>query len=51
MSAIASQITDVSIVYSTVSSGADKKNIEAYRHWPLWGDFTGDRLSPNKKGQ
>ena len=34
MSAIASQITSLTIVYPTVYSGAD---------WPLCGEFTGDR--------
>ena len=47
----ASQITSVSIVYSTVYSGADIKNIKAPRHWPLWGEFTGDRWIPLTKGQ
>ena len=37
MSAMASQITSVSIVYSTVCSGKDKKY-----HWPFLGEFTGD---------
>ena len=35
-----SQITSLTIVYSTVYSGADKKNIKAPRHWPLRGEFT-----------
>ena len=43
MSAIASQITSLTIVYSIVYSDADKKNIKAPRHWPLCGEFTGDR--------
>ena len=31
---------------------ADKKiNIKALRHWPLWGEFTGDRFFPHTKGQ
>ena len=47
---IASQITSVSIVYSTVSSGVHKK-IKAPRHWPLWGEFTGDRWISRTKGQ
>ena len=34
---MASQITTVSIVCSTVCSGTDKK-IKASRHWPLWGN-------------
>ena len=40
MTAMASQITGVSIVYSTVCSDADKKTIKAPRHWPLWEEFT-----------
>ena len=28
-----------------------KENIEALRHWPLWGEFTGDRWIPRTKGQ
>ena len=39
--AIASQITSLTIVYSTGYSDADKK-IKAPRHWPLCGEFTGD---------
>ena len=50
MRAMASQITTVSIVYPTVCSGADK-NIKTLRHWPLWGEFTGDRWIPFTKGQ
>ena len=42
MSAMAYQITSHTIVYSTVYSGTDKKNIKAPRHWPLWGDSTGE---------
>ena len=41
MGAIASQITGLTIVYSTVFSGADKKNIKAPRHWPLCGNSPG----------
>ena len=43
MGAMASQITSLVIVYSTVHSGGDQTNIKAPRHWPLCGDFTGDR--------
>ena len=33
---MASRITSLTIVYSTVYSGADhKENIKAPRHWPL----------------
>ena len=35
MGAIASQITSLTIVYPTVYSGADQRNIKAPRHWPL----------------
>ena len=27
------------------------KNTKAPRHWPLWGEFTGDRWIPRTKGQ
>ena len=27
------------------------ENIKAPRHWPLWGEFTGDRWIPRTKGQ
>ena len=51
MSAMESQITGVSIVYLTVSSGANKENIKVSRHWTLRGEFTGDRNIPRTKGQ
>ena len=52
MGAGASQITSLTIVYSTVYSDADeKKNIKAPRHWPLRGEFTGDRWIPRTNGQ
>ena len=28
-----------------------KENFKAQRHWPLWGEFTGDRWIPLTKGQ
>ena len=40
MSAVASQITSVSIVSSTVCSGADQRKIKAPHHWPLCGEST-----------
>ena len=43
MSAIASQITSLAIVYSTVYPGADQRKQKGLRHWPLCGEFTGDR--------
>ena len=50
MRAMASQITSLTSVCSIVYSGADQ-NIKAPRHWPLWGEFTGDRWIPRTKGQ
>ena len=49
MGTMASQITSLTIVYSTVYS--DAENIEAQRHWPLCGEFTGDRWIPRTNGQ
>ena len=52
MSTMVSQITSLTTVYSTVYSGTDyKKNTKAPRHWPLCGEFTGDRWIPRTKGQ
>ena len=51
MGEMASQITGITIVYSTVYSGADLKKIKAPRHWLLCGEFSGDGLIPRKKGQ
>ena len=46
MGTMASKITSLAVVYLTVYSGVDKKNIKAPRHWPLCGEFTGDRWIP-----
>ena len=51
MSAMASQITSLTIVYSTVYSGPDQRNIKALRHWPLCREFTADKLIPRTNGQ
>ena len=45
MSAMMPQVTQSFIQAHT------KENIKALRHWPLWGEFTGDRLIPRTKGQ
>ena len=45
MGAMASQITSLTIVYSIVYLGADRRKHQT-RHWPLWGEFTGN--SPHK---
>ena len=51
-SAMASQITSLTIVYPSVySRRRSKENIKAPRHWSLWGEFTGDRWIPRTKGQ
>ena len=51
MSAKASQITSVSIVCSTVCSGADKKKThESSASLAFGGKFTGDRSIPRTKG-
>ena len=43
MSTMASQITSLTIVYSTVYFQAQiKENTKAPRHWPLCGEFTGE---------
>ena len=46
MSAAASQITRLTVVYSPVHI---KENIKAPRHWCLWWEFTGDRWIPRTK--
>ena len=51
MSAMASQITGVSIVYQLFAQAQIKENIKVSRHWPLRREFTGDRWIPRTKGQ
>ena len=52
MGAMASEITSLTIVYSTVYSDADqRKHKKAQRHWPLCGEFTGDRWNSHTNGQ
>ena len=50
MSAMASQFTCVSVVFSTFCADVEE-NIKAPRHLPLWGEFTGDQWIPRTKGQ
>ena len=40
MTMIASQITSLAVVYSTVYLDADQRKHQAPRHWPLCGEFT-----------
>ena len=53
MSAMASKITNLTIVYSPVYmiQAHIKQNTKAMRHWPLWGEFTGDRWIPRTEDQ
>ena len=52
MSAMASQITSLTVVYATVySRRRSKKDITAPRHWPLCREFTSNRWNPRTKGQ
>ena len=48
MSTMAFKITSLTIVYSTVYSGPDQRNLKALCHWPLCGKFTGDQWIPRK---
>ena len=50
-SAMASLITGVSIVYSTVCSGADQRKYERLDSLVLWGESTDARWIPLTKGQ
>ena len=49
MTMMASQITSLTVVYSTVYSDADKKNIKDPRYWPLCGEFTGTGEFPAQR--
>ena len=51
MGAMASQITSLTIVYSTINLAQIKENIKAPRHLHLCGEFTGHRSIPRTKGQ
>ena len=52
MSAMASQITRLTIVYSTVYSGTDERNASKLRvTGPLWAEFTGGRWIPRTRDQ
>ena len=51
MGAMGSQITGISIVYSTVCSGAHQRKHHSPRHWPLLGESIGGRWVPLTKEQ
>ena len=50
MSMMASEITSLTIVYSTIQSDTEE-NIKVPRHWPLCTEFTSDQWIPRTKGQ
>ena len=51
MGAMASQITNLTIVYKTVYSGADQRKRQISASLAFCGEFTGDRWIPRTKGQ
>ena len=51
MSVMASQINSLTIIYSTVYSGADQRKHQSSASLTFVGEFTGDRLIPRTKGQ
>ena len=51
MSEMVSQITASRLFTQPFVQAQIKENIKAPRHWPLWREFTGDRLSPRTKDQ
>ena len=48
---MASQITSLTIIYSTVYSGADQGKHQNFASLAFVGEFTGDRWIPRTKGQ
>ena len=51
MSMMASQITGIPSVCSTVCSGANQRKYQSSASLVLWGEFTDDRWIPLTKGQ
>ena len=51
ISMMASQITSLTIVYSTVYSGADQRKHQSSASLAFVGEITGDELIPCTKGQ
>ena len=53
MSTMASPISSLTTVYSTVIQAQIKEKNKVPRHWLLWGEFTGDedKIIPLTKGQ
>ena len=46
MGGMASQISNLTIAYSTVIQARIKENVKATRRWPFCGEFTGHRWIP-----
>ena len=51
MSATASQSPASQLFTQLFIQAQIKENIKVPRHWPLWGEFTGDQWIPHTKGQ
>ena len=52
MGAMASQITSLTIIYSTVYLGTDQRNTSKLSvNGLVWGEFAGDRWIPRTNGQ
>ena len=51
MGTMVSQITSSPLFAQPLVQVQIKENIKAPRHWPLWGEITGDRWIPRTKGQ
>ena len=51
MGAVASQITSLTIVYSTIYSDADQRNHQSSASLAFVREFTGDRWIPRTDGQ
>ena len=49
MTTMASQITSLTVVYSTVYSDAVQRKHQSPRHWPLCGEFTGTGEFPAQR--
>ena len=49
MSTMASQMTSLTIVYSTVIPTQIKENVKAPRHWPFCEEFTGTGQFPTQR--
>ena len=51
MGAVASQINSLTMFTQSFIQTQIKENIKGPRHWPLCGEFTGDRWIPRTNGQ